>query len=170
MDIPTSIENILNAYSKANNKDATKTFDHPTIANQLGRLLGLTTATQLVWLTWFTIPTFPCTSTVLQSEDLQKNCVPYIISNILQFRDNMSASMSGLYGIFLSVLGVALPLTESFAGKPNPYMFEVLASCSFSYKCYIVSLIKKLLFCDILFVTPFSDFTFFKNILFPRHP
>ncbi|KAK3086991.1 hypothetical protein FSP39_000101 [Pinctada imbricata] len=40
-------------------------------------------------------------------------------------RDNLSASMSGLYGIFLAVLGTVLPITETFAGEPNPYMFEL---------------------------------------------
>ena len=149
----------LNAYNKANNKDATKKIEYPAI---LQICTHQTDSVNLVY--------GSNRNSCAIKKEIKKFCVTNIFSNILQFRDNMSASMSGLYGIFLSVLGVALPLTESFAGKPNPYMFEVhvLASCSFSNKCYIVSLIKKLLFYDILFVTSFSDFTFFFNILFTR--
>ena len=38
------------------------------LRTDLGRSVGVTTATQLVWLTWFTGPTFPLPATAVQSK------------------------------------------------------------------------------------------------------
>ena len=48
-----------------NTNNDTKKFDYTRLRTDLGRSVGVTTATQLVWLTWFTGPTFPLPATAV---------------------------------------------------------------------------------------------------------
>ena len=50
--------------SKGQSDSATKSSIKQRLRTDLGRSVGVTTATQLVWLTWFTGPTFPLPATV----------------------------------------------------------------------------------------------------------
>ena len=45
--------------------NATKSWITQRLRTDLERSVGVTTATQLVWLTWFTGPTFPLPATVV---------------------------------------------------------------------------------------------------------
>ena len=47
-----------------NTNNATKKFDYTAVADR-HRTVGVTTVTQLVWLTWFTGPTFPLPATAV---------------------------------------------------------------------------------------------------------
>ena len=47
-----------------NTNNATKKFDYTAVSDRL-RTVGVTTATQLVLLTWFTGPTFPLPATAM---------------------------------------------------------------------------------------------------------
>ena len=48
-----------------NTNNATKSSIKQRLRTDLGRSVGVTTATQLVWLTWFTGPTFPLPATAV---------------------------------------------------------------------------------------------------------
>ena len=48
-----------------NTNNATKSSIKQRLRTDLGRSVGVTTATQLVWLTWFTGLTFPLPATVV---------------------------------------------------------------------------------------------------------
>ena len=48
-----------------NTNNATKRSIKQRLRTDLGRSVGVTTATQLVWLNWFTGPTFPLTATAV---------------------------------------------------------------------------------------------------------
>ena len=50
-----------------NTKNATKSSITQRLWTDLGRSVGVTTATQLVWFTGFTGPTFPLTTTAVHS-------------------------------------------------------------------------------------------------------
>ena len=48
-----------------NTNNATKKFDNTAVADRLRTVSGVKTATQLVWLTWFTGPPFPFPATAI---------------------------------------------------------------------------------------------------------
>ena len=48
-----------------NTNNATKSAITQRLRTDLGRAVGVTTATQLVWLTWFMGPTFPLPATAV---------------------------------------------------------------------------------------------------------
>ena len=48
-----------------NTNNATKSLIKQRLRTDFGRSVGVTTATQLVWLTWFTGPTFPLPATAV---------------------------------------------------------------------------------------------------------
>ena len=48
-----------------NTNNATKKFDYTAVADRLRTVSWVTTATQLVWLAWFTGPTFSLPATAV---------------------------------------------------------------------------------------------------------
>ena len=60
---PTPTE--MSKVQSENTNNATKSSIKQRLRTDLGRSVGVTTATQLVWLTWFTGPTFPLPATAV---------------------------------------------------------------------------------------------------------
>ena len=48
-----------------NTNNATKKFDYTAVADDFERSVGVTKVIQVVWLTWFTGPTFPLPATTV---------------------------------------------------------------------------------------------------------
>ena len=62
---PCTNRNVQRAKWQHKQHNATKSSSTQRLRTDLGRSVGVTTATQLVWLTWFTGPTFPFPATAV---------------------------------------------------------------------------------------------------------